>query len=418
MRNFVTHNLSDVADVVMGQSPASKFYNSEGCGMPFLQGSAQFGKVVPNTEIFCSAPTKTATAGSILFSVRAPVGNINRADRDYCIGRGLASIVPKKANGLYVENYLRFLRPEFDRITQGSTFGSINSRELGSVKIRMPFKQAEQAKIAAVLATVDQAIEQTEALIAKYICIKTGMMQDLLTRGIDDHGRLRDPVTQKFKPSPLGQIPDEWHVARLGSEDVSRSITSGSRGWARYYGEEGALFMRISNLTRRHVNLRWHDVKFVKPPLGAEGKRTAVDAGDLLVSITADLGIIGVAPKGLGEAYVNQHIALIKLNRARINPWFIGNWLSSHVGQNMFSRLNEAGAKAGLNLTTVASLAVVLPSPREQDHIAQVLNRADENIATQERNWEKLQRLKTGLMQDLLTGKVSVEPLLKTQTAR
>src|SRR3990172_4405268 len=101
MGNWVLHSLSDVAEVVMGQSPDSKFYNSEGRGMPFLQGCAQFGRAIPDTPISCSAPTKLAPAGSILFSVRAPVGDINRADRDYCIGRGLAAVVPKKADGLY-----------------------------------------------------------------------------------------------------------------------------------------------------------------------------------------------------------------------------------------------------------------------------------------------------------------------------
>ena len=192
-----------------------------------------------------------------------------------------------------------------------------NNDQLTPFKSACHLEQAQQTKIADVLTAVDRAIEKMEALIAKYQRIKTGLMQDLLTRGIDEHGRVRDPATHKFKQSPVGRIPNEWQILALGSEDVSSSITSGSRGWAKYYAEEGALFLRISNLTRKHINLRWDDIKYVMPPHEAERKRTSVAPGDLLISITADLGIIGVAPEGLGEAYVNQHIALIRLNLKR-----------------------------------------------------------------------------------------------------
>ena len=173
----------------------------------------------------------------------------------------------------------------------------------------------EQAKIAEVLSTVDRAIEQTEALIAKQQRIKTGLMQDLLTRGIDEHGNLRSEQTHEFKDSPLGRIPVEWDIAPLGS--VAESVTSGSRGWAKYYRKEGALFIRIGNLTREHINLRLDDLVFVQPPESAEGLRTAVQAGDLLISVTADLGIIGVIPKGFVQGYVNQHIALARLRPCR-----------------------------------------------------------------------------------------------------
>lgn len=84
-------------------------------------------------------------------------------------------------------------------------------------------------------------------------------------------------------------------------------VTSGSRGWARYYSDEGALFLRIGNLTRDHINMRFDDIVLVNPPKSSEGKRTSVKTGDLLISITADLGIIAVIPTGFGEAYVNQH---------------------------------------------------------------------------------------------------------------
>ncbi len=84
--------LRDIAEVNMGQSPKSEFYNTEGIGMPFLQGNRTFGYRYPVTDIFCSNPIKIAKKGDVLFSVRAPVGDINIANKDICIGRGLAAL--------------------------------------------------------------------------------------------------------------------------------------------------------------------------------------------------------------------------------------------------------------------------------------------------------------------------------------
>jgi type I restriction enzyme, S subunit len=270
-----------------------------------------------------------------------------------------------------------------------------------------------QQKIAEILSTIDRALEQTQALIAKYQRAKIGLMQDLLTRGIDEHGRLRHPDTHEFKDSRLGRIPVEWNSSHTLGE-ISHRITSGSRGWAAYYSEAGALFIRIGNLTRKHVNFRWDDIQFVDPPKNGEGSRTSLEPRDLLISITADLGIIGVVPdEGFGEAYINQHIALCRLDQTVMNPRFLGNLMQAVNFQNYFSQLNESGAKAGLNLGTVASLPVVIPSLKEQALIVSFIDRSEMKLMAFERQYQKYQSLKTGLMQDLLSGRRSVEGLLE-----
>jgi type I restriction enzyme S subunit len=259
---------------------------------------------------------------------------------------------------------------------------------------------------------VDRAIEQTEALIAKQQRIKTGLIQDLLTRGIDEHGNLRSEQTHKFKDSPLGRIPVKWGVGTL--ETVVEFVTSGSRGWAQYYSSEGAMFIRIGNLTRDHINVRLEDIVYVNPPRTVEGKRTSVSTGDLLISITADLGIIGVIPEDFGEGYVNQHIALVRLIKEIANARFIGWFLSGHPGQSQFAKLNESGAKAGLNLPTLKRLLVPTLNQAEQAAIAEILDANTNRVSTLYSRFKKLHALKTGLMQDLLTGKKRVTELLKT----
>lgn len=326
------------------------------------------------------------------------------------LNQHLFKVVPNPdIDKLFLKYCIEHNLPELTKASHGSTMQHITRRELERFHVAVPSSKTEQTTIADILTAVDQAIEQTEALIAKQRRVKAGLLHDLLTRGIDEHGRLRDASTHRFKPSPVGLVPEEWEVVPLGS--ISAGVTSGSRGWARYYSVEGAKFIRIGNLTRQHVNLILDDVQHVHPPLGSEGKRTSLEVGDLLISITADLGIIGVVPEGIGEAYINQHIALVKLDQGRVNPWWIGNFLAGHTAQKLFSALNESGAKAGLNLPTVASFPVPVPDMREQIKITQLLRQVDTEVVHQEAQLLKLRRLKTGLMQDMLSGRVSVAEL-------
>ncbi|RYE89412.1 MAG: restriction endonuclease subunit S, partial [Cytophagaceae bacterium] len=139
--------------------------------------------------------------------------------------------------------------------------------------------------------------------------------------------------------------------------------------------------------------------------------------GDLLISITADLGIIGVVPASFGDAFISQHIALVRLNKEVINPEFAGYFLSSQVGQIMFSLLNDGGAKAGLNLKTINKIAVIKPPLEEQNLIVLRIEKSNQFVRELDKRRAKLRSLKTGLMQDLLSGKVRVGQLLKEAVA-
>ena len=295
-----------------------------------------------------------------------------------------------------------------DLATSATTIKTVQvPRLLGIAFLKPPLE--EQRRIAEILDTVDDAVQKTEALIDKLKAMKQGLLHDLLSRGIDENGKLRDPQThpEQFKESPIGRIPAIWDISQLGS--LSEFITSGSRGWASYFSTQGAIFLRITNLTRDHVNMRFNDVQHVSPPPGgSEGKRTKVSEGDLLISITADLGIIGVIPTGFGEAYINQHIALVRLDRNVANPRWIANYLAFGPPQEQFRRLNDQGAKAGMNLPTVGTIMVAKPAIEEQGRIASVIDAHEAKIHKEQQYLNKLKLQKKGLMHDLLTGKVRV----------
>ena len=132
----------------MGQSPPGHTYNENGDGFAFLQGNAEFGDRFPQNIKYTTAPKKIVPKGSILISVRAPVGDLNIADQDYCIGRGLAGIIIVDT-GLrdYVYNFLKFAEYELNKYSSGSTFKAINKDKLSSLRLNIPDYEDMQKKV-------------------------------------------------------------------------------------------------------------------------------------------------------------------------------------------------------------------------------------------------------------------------------
>ena len=209
-----------------------------------------------------------------------------------------------------------------------------------------------------------------------------------------------------YKQTEVGVIPEDWETPVIG--DLQPFVTSGSRGWAEYYSEYGSPFIRITNLTRESIYLDLEDLRFVTlPENNSEGARTQLRADDLLISITADIGIVGIVSPDLpSPAYINQHIALVRLNPVHACSKYITYFLASERPQSLFRALTDSGAKAGMNLTTVQQICIATPPTlAEQRAIAGALSDADALIDSLEQLIAKKRLLKQGAMQDLLTGK-------------
>lgn len=164
-----------------------------------------------------------------------------------------------------------------------------------------------------------------------------------------------------------------WTASRL--KNVAKFVTSGPRGWSQYYSDAGPIFLRITNVARSRIDLLLADLQRVVPPTNAEGVRTIVEAGDILVSITADIGSVGIVPEGLGSAYVSQHLALVRLNHRLVDPRFVAYSLSSKVSQRYLEESMQGGTKAGLNLDDVRDLPIHLPQLVYQKVISSYLDR-------------------------------------------
>jgi len=168
--------------LIMGQSPPSSTYNKSGIGIPFLQGCAEFGKIYPSPNLYCSKPLKIVRLGDILISVRAPVGEINIADTNLCIGRGLAALRPKEksVNTFYIYYALHKAKGKLKNRSSGSTFKAIAKRDLENFQIPLP-PLPEQKQIAKILMTVDKKLELLREKKKTLEQLKKGLMNGLLT---------------------------------------------------------------------------------------------------------------------------------------------------------------------------------------------------------------------------------------------
>ncbi len=192
-----------------------------------------------------------------------------------------------------------------------------------------------------------------------------------------------------------------WPTKPLG--ELLSFLTSGSRGWAEHYRESGDLFLRIQNVGRNRMLL--DDVAFVAAPNTTEARRTLVQSGDVLLSITADLGRTGVVPDGIGRAFINQHLAILRVQN--IHSPFLSAYLASPEGQKQVMGRNKHAVKAGLNFEDIRSFRIPMPPLAEQRRIAEVLDRTEALRTKRRATLAQLDALAQSLFLDLFGDPIS-----------
>ena len=173
------------------------------------------------------------------------------------------------------------------------------------------------------------------------------------------------PLAEIGEEEKPRKLPQGWEWVRLGA--LSELITSGSRDWAEHYSDSGPIFVRMGNLSRGSYRLRMDHVQHVRPPKNGEGSRTSLEAGDLLLSITGDVGMLGLIPPDFGEAYINQHTCLIRWVSC-VRTEFLPIQLLSGFVQKQFNS-PQRGIKNSFRLTDVSGVLLALPPLAEQSRI-------------------------------------------------
>jgi type I restriction enzyme S subunit len=400
-----THQKARVADralVLMGQSPPSSACSETGDGLPFIQGNAEFGVRYPVPRLRCSAPTRVAQAGDLLLSVRAPVGEVNQATTRTVIGRGLSALRFSVDDQGFAWHALKWSAEELNRLAQGSTFVAVSRQDVENLEI--PWHGAANKHIGAVLDTVDEAIGKTEAVIAKLKQVRAGLLHDLLTRGLDAHGQLRDPVAHpnQFQDSPLGRIPKDWEVV---TADSLCSEVVDCPHWTPTYVSDGIPCIRTADIRPGelvlHLAFRVDDQTFRDRTV-----RLVPQEGDVIYSREGErLGI--AAPVGRERVCLGQRVMLMR-PKPETDPMFL-LWT-----MNTFSFYQQALVRIGattsphVNVGDVRGFLILRAPSAEQTLIGNAFRTAATKINSEEVELRKLGSLKRALMSDLLSGRVRV----------
>lgn len=370
--------LDTICCINMGASPASSTYNESGEGLPFYQGNADFGEKYPTPRIWCNAPVKIAQKGDVLISVRAPIGAMNIATERCCIGRGLAALTVNEtvSDTGYLWYGIISKINELNTKGTGSTFKAISRKVLEETDIPFP-DLPTQRRIAATLDKVSEGIELCRKMLGDLEEVVKGRFVEMFG----------NPVIN----------PKGYEVHQLA--EYILFLTSGSRGWAKYYSDEGEWFITIKNVKDCRISV--DDVQCIKPPQNAEAERTRLREGDLLISITADLGRTGVVTKEIAEhgAYNNQHLTSIRLDQTVLDPLYVAYFMESPAGKSQFESKNMSAVKAGLNFDSIRSLKLLVPPLELQKQFVAFVAQTDKSKLVVQRQLSALETLKKSLMQ-------------------
>lgn len=346
---------------------------------------------------------KVVRAGDFIISLRSFQGGIEYSQFE---GKCSPAYVVLRRRGEGSDTYFRhYLKTDrfilvLTRNLEGLRDGKMVSyRQFSELRLLVP-SAPEQQKIANCLSSLDQLIAAQARQLEALKTHKKGLMQQLFPRKGKTLPRLRFP---EFRDE------EEWKKVLIG--DLKPFVTSGSRGWAAFYSDQGDLFVRMTNLWRDSIYLDLADSKFVHLPSDAnEGKRTQLKEHDVLISITADIGIIGYVDERLPlPAYINQHIALVRFDPKRLYSKYVAYFLASENSQRLFRASTDTGTKAGMSLIGIQNIELMLTSFAEQKRIADCLTSLDDLIAAQIQVLEAHKTYKKGLMQQLFPSAEAVE---------
>ena len=259
----------------------------------------------------------------------------------------------------------------------GTTRKRISRKNLGNIELEIPPKE-EQTDVVSQLECLINVINSRNKELQLFDNL-------IKARFVEMFG---DPITNP-KGYPVHQL----------SEYIT-SLTSGSRGWAQYCVEDGTeWFITIKNVKDCHIST--DNMQPVNAPDNAEAKRTKVQEGDLLISITADLGRTGVVTKEIAEhgAYINQHLSCIRVNKEVLNPLFVAHYMESPAGKEQFTAKNQSAVKAGLNFNSINSLKLYVPPLKEQEEFIAFIKQVIKSKVKVQKALDETQKLFDSLMQ-------------------
>ncbi|MBT0603994.1 restriction endonuclease subunit S [Klebsiella quasipneumoniae] len=394
----------------MGQSPSSDDCNIEGDGLAFLQGNAEFGKVNPIEKQYCPVAKKIANPGDILFSVRAPVGAMNFADKKYGIGRGLCSIsASEKVTSPFLWWLLPTYKYQLDAIATGSTFEAVSAEQLGNLCFALP-SISEQSQIAAFLdhetAKIDNLIEKQQQLIELLKEKRQAVISHAVTKGLNPDVPMKDSGVEW-----LGEVPEHWSICRIKqlSKQISKGTTPSTIGGD--FVDAGIRFLKAENIGKsKFVNSL--PEFYISNDVDKQISRSRLQERDVLVIIAgATTGMVSVLQKEMLPANTNQAVSFIRTKNINHADWLY-YWLGTDIVQRIIGMGAVQAAQPNLSMEDLGNIPILLPEQNELASICMEIEKQfvhfDSLICKAESAIDLMQERRTALISAAVTGKIDV----------
>lgn len=368
--------LGSICELVMGQSPSSDTYNADGEGLPFYQGNADFGEKNPIPHVWCTEPKKVAEKGDILISVRAPIGAINIASEQCCIGRGVAAIRPRLdfISADFLMHQLLASRKKLELMGTGSTFKAVGKKALNGFAISI-YPKGDQDIIADQLDCIIQQIKATETQVVK-------LDQLVKSRFVEMFGN------PKFEP-------DKWEVKPLGDVCATRlgkmldaKKQTGECPYP-YLANANVQWFRFELSNLRHMDFPDEDrIEF------------ALNNGDVLVTEGGEVGRCAVWRGELKDCYFQKAVHRVRCDTDCLSPEYFVWCFKMKSDLGLFEPYISRSTIAHLTGKKIKQVPIPLPPLTLQQEFASFASQVDKSRFIAQQQIEKLQMLYDSLAQD------------------
>lgn len=375
--HWVWTKIASIADINMGQSPAGVHTNTDSNGLPLVGGPADMGDVYPTTERFTSKPTKICEQGDIIISVRATIGKLNIADKEYCLGRGVAGIRGIKGNQHFIKRFLETCTRSLMERGTGTTFLQISKNDIATLAFPLP-PLPEQQRIAKKLESLLGKIKEAKALLDEIPEILQNFRQTVLAvacsgkltkdwRKVNPNVALSEPIAASPAQNDLPGLPATWNITSI---DQIGTVKGGKRlpkGDMLVEYDTGYPYIKAGNL--KNGTVITDQMEFLTPQSQKRIKNYTVSGGDVYITIVgAYIGDAGVIPDELDGANLTENAAKI-CNLVNCNNRYLAFWLRSEKSQTIIRDRISSATQGKLALFRIKSLPVPLPPLPEQQEI-------------------------------------------------
>lgn len=379
-----TAPLKSVCEIIMGQAPSGDTYNDEDNGWPLIAGASDFGKITPSPSRFTTSPSKFSKVDDVIICIRATIGDLNWSDKEYCLGRGVASlrVDGRKADKNYIWRVVEYNAKRLSALGRGATFKQISKPDIADFEIPLPPLQ-EQKRIAAILDQADDIRRKRQHAIDRLNELGQAIF----------HEMFGDPIAPDSNNSE--RLTD---IAELINGDRSSNYPSGED-----IKDHGVLFLNTTNIKNGEIDLT--KSQYISNEKFSSLTRGKLNRNDLVITLRGTLGQCALFDCGFETGFINAQMMIIRCHK-NIMPRYLKEYISFPSMQKKLNSANTGSAVPQLTAAQMKEVRIIVPSLDEQSAFVSAINSARAVSEFQNKHITELTNLFTSLQYRAFTGQL------------